>query len=101
VHVGEAIGYASLELDIAPSTTWVTDLVVAQKLRRKGIGSALLLAALDWGSNHASRYLVLEMQPKNNPAIQLAQKFGFDFCGYNDRYYTNNDIGIFFAKSLR
>jgi len=101
VHEGEAIGYASLELDIAPSTTWVTDLVVAQKLRRKGIGSALLLAALEWGSNHASRYLVLEMQPKNYPAIQLAQKFGFDFCGYNDRYYTNNDIGIFFAKSLR
>jgi ribosomal protein S18 acetylase RimI-like enzyme len=45
--------------------------------------------------------MVLEMQPKNYPAIQLAQKLGFDFCGYNDRYYANRDIALFFAKGLR
>ena len=28
----------------------------------------------------ASRYLVLEMQPKNYPAIQMAQKLGLDFA---------------------
>jgi RimJ/RimL family protein N-acetyltransferase len=41
------------------------------------------------------------MQPKNYPAIQLALKLGFELCGFNDRYYANHEIGIFFAKSLR
>jgi hypothetical protein len=31
----------------------------------------------------------------------MAQKLGFEFCGYNDRYFANRDIGLFFAKSLR
>ena len=98
---GTAIGYISLMLDFAPLTTWATDLVVARHLRRKGIGSALVLAALEWSANHATHYLVLEMQPKNYPAIQLTHKLGFELCGYNDRYYENHDIAIFFAKSVR
>jgi GNAT superfamily N-acetyltransferase len=95
------VGYISLMLNIAPVTAWATDLVVVRRFRRQGIGSGLLLAAQEWGSDHACRRLVLEMQPKNYPAIQLAQKMGFDFCGYNDRYYANHDIALFFAKALR
>jgi ribosomal protein S18 acetylase RimI-like enzyme len=95
------VGYTSLMLDIAPLTTWMTDLAVRPRLRRQGIGSLLTLAAQEWGAQHESRYLVLEMQTKNHPAIKMAHKLGFDFCGYNDRYYANHDIGLFFAKSLR
>jgi ribosomal protein S18 acetylase RimI-like enzyme len=98
---GESIAYTSLSLDLTLHITWMTDLIVESALRRKGIGSALLMAALEWGANHASRYLVLEMQPKNYPAFKLVQKFGFEYCGYNDRYFANQDIGIFFAKSLQ
>jgi ribosomal protein S18 acetylase RimI-like enzyme len=77
----------------------MTDLVVAGRLRRQGIGSALVLAAQDWVANHSkSRRLVFAMQPKNFPAINLSQKLGFDFCGYNDHYYPNQDIAIFFEK---
>lgn len=97
---GELVAYASLMLNLAPQTSWITDLVVKRSLRRQGIASALLFAAHSWADQHASRRLVLEMQPKNWAAINLAQKFGFEFCGYNDRYYANNDIGLFFAKGL-
>ena len=97
----EPVGYVSLMLGVAPLTAWATDLVVKRRLRRQGIGSALLLAAQDWGLHHYARNLVLEVQPKNYPAIQLAQKLGFDLCGYNDRYFANHDIALFFAKSLR
>jgi ribosomal protein S18 acetylase RimI-like enzyme len=100
--LGEApVGYISLMLNIAPVTAWATDLAVMRRLRRQGIGSALLLAAQEWGGKNDCRRMVLEMQPKNYPAIQLAQKLGFDFCGYNDRYYANRDIALFFAKGLR
>lgn len=97
----EAVGYVSLMLDIAPITTWVTDLAVVRRVRRQGIGSALVLAAQEWGEQHNTRRLVLEMQPKNHSAIKMTGKLGFTFCGYNDRYFANHDIGLFFAKSLR
>jgi ribosomal protein S18 acetylase RimI-like enzyme len=97
----EPVGYASLMLGLAPLTAWVTDLVVKRRLRRQGIGSALLLAAQAWGLQHDCRNLALEMQSKNFPAIKLAEKLGFDFCGYNDRYYANHDIALFFATTLR
>lgn len=97
---GEVVGYISMMLNIAPVTTWVTDLTVMRRLRRQGIGSTLVLAAQEWGSQHDSRRIVLEMQPKNYPAIHMAQKLGFDFCGYNDRYFANHDIALFFAKPL-
>jgi ribosomal protein S18 acetylase RimI-like enzyme len=101
VLAGEPVGYASLTLNMAPLTAWMTDLVVHRRQRRQGIGSALLLASQEWGAAHGCRHLVVEMQPKNYPGIRAVQKLGFDFCGYNDRYYANHDIGLFFAKSLR
>jgi GNAT superfamily N-acetyltransferase len=96
---GELVGYTSMSQNIALSTIRMTDLVVEPSVRRHGIGTALILAALDWSGAHPhSRRLVLEMQPKNNPAIRLAQKMKFDFCGYQDHHYSNNDIGLFFAR---
>ena len=97
----EVVGYVSLALEIAPITAWVTDLAVVRRARRQGIGSALVLAAQEWAEQHAMRRIVLEMQPKNYPGLKMAKKLGFDFCGYNDRYYANHDIGLFFAKGLR
>lgn len=101
VHQGETVGYISLNLHLAPRTTWATDLAVIRRLRRQGIGSSLVLAAQEWGAQHDTRRMVLEMQPKNYPAIQMAHKLGFELCGYNDRYFANHDIALFFGKSLR
>lgn len=97
----EPIGYVRLMLGIAPMTAWITDLVVKRRLRRQGVGSALLLSAQAWGLHHGCRNLVLEMQSKNYPGVKLAEKLGFEFCGYNDRYYANHDIALFFALYLR
>jgi hypothetical protein len=41
------------------------------------------------------------MQSKNQPAIRLAQKHGYEFCGYNDHYYMTQDVALFFAKALK
>jgi ribosomal protein S18 acetylase RimI-like enzyme len=97
---GEIVGYVSLILDIAPRTTWVSDLVVLRKLRRQGIGSTLILAAQHWARQHHTSRVVLEMQPKNYAAICMAQKLGFELCGFNDGYYLNNDIALFFARPV-
>lgn len=94
------VGYISMMLNIAPLTSWVTDVVVTPQLRRQGVGSVLLLAAQEWARQKQSRRIILEMQTKNHPAMQLAKKNGFDFCGYHDRYYANQDIALFFIKTI-
>jgi ribosomal protein S18 acetylase RimI-like enzyme len=99
VHSGEPVGYTSLVENMIPITTLMMDLVVDPGLRRQGIGTALTLAALDWVQVQTkSHRLVLGMQTKNFPAINLAQRLGFDYCGYIDHYYANRDIAIFFTK---
>lgn len=98
---GKAVGYARLVQDYFPFSVLTTDLVVNKAQRRQGIGSALVLAAQEWAAIRPDiRRLILEMQPKNYPAISLVQKLGFKFCGYNDHYYQNQDTVIFFEKWL-
>jgi ribosomal protein S18 acetylase RimI-like enzyme len=98
---GEIVGYCCLTLSIVPSTSWVTDLAVSRRVRRQGIASTLLHAVQEWAREHNSNRIVLEMQPKNFPAYCLSQKLGYDFCGYNDRYFANRDIALFFGKTFR
>jgi GNAT superfamily N-acetyltransferase len=94
-------GYISLLERGSDSVVWVTDLVVNEVNRRQGVGSALLTAAQDWATARSHRRLILEMQSKNLPAIRIAQKLGYEFCGYNDHYYLNQDVALFFAKALK
>jgi ribosomal protein S18 acetylase RimI-like enzyme len=95
------VGYIGLSDQFSPKTLWVTDCVVREDQRRQGIGAALVLAAQEWGAEHGFRKAILEMQSKNHPAIQLAGKLGYEFCGYNDHYFANQDIALFFSRALR
>jgi hypothetical protein len=42
----------------------------------------------------------MEMTTKNNPAICMARKLGYEFCGYNDHYYETQDIALYFGRSI-
>jgi len=94
------VGYISVLEHSHATTVWVTDLVVSMGSRRQGVGSSLLNAAQDWASSRNARDIFLEMSSKNYPAIRLAHKFGFEFCGYNDHYYVTKDVALFFGRSL-
>ncbi|MEW6716169.1 MAG: GNAT family N-acetyltransferase [Chloroflexota bacterium] len=98
---GMVVGYASLMEGVAPESVWVTDLAVVSAQRRRGVGTALLLASQKWAEQMKKKRLVLEMQSKNHPAIRLAQKLGYEFCGFSDHYYPNQDIALFFSRLLR
>jgi GNAT superfamily N-acetyltransferase len=93
-------GYAALTKQVPQSTVWVNDLVVARPIRRTGVGSQLLKAIVTWGRDQQLKWLVVEVQTKNFPAINFCQKHGLKFCGYNDRYFANQDIALFFAMAL-
>jgi ribosomal protein S18 acetylase RimI-like enzyme len=98
---GTAVGYIHLKVIEEPGTAWVTDLAVAEPMRRKGIGSVLLLAGQEWAAQRGQRYMILEMQSKNYPALRLCNKLGYELCGFNDQYYSNRDIALFFGRLLR
>jgi len=97
----DPVGYISLLERGTASVVWVTDIVVNVASRRQGVGSALLGAAQEWAASRSHRRLILEMQSKNLPAIRFAQKFGYEFCGYNDHYYLTQDVALFFGKALK
>jgi GNAT superfamily N-acetyltransferase len=97
----DIVGYVSLLERGMDSTVCITDLVVNEANRRQGVGRALLAAAQDWAAGRSYRRVILEMQSKNLPAIRFSQKFGYDFCGYNDQYYLTQDVALFFSKSLK
>jgi len=98
---GEAVrGYISVQLGLAPASAWIEDLAVDRVHRKNGIGSALVLAAQDWCGRKGIHRITMEMQPKNYPAIQFSYHLGFEFSGYNDQYYRDQEIAIFFSSFI-
>ncbi|MFT3895493.1 MAG: GNAT family N-acetyltransferase [Anaerolineales bacterium] len=95
------MGYICALEEQGATVAWVTDLVVMPEFRRKGAASALLTATQDWALERGVRRLILEMMSKNQPCIRLAQKFGYEFCGYNDQYYPTQDVALFFGRALK
>ncbi len=98
---GLVLGYINVRIRPGEQGAWVEDLVVNTPFRRHKIGSALLEQAGEWVQASGLRHVTLAVQTKNHPAISFAQANGLVFCGYNDHYYPNQDIAIFFAKNLR
>ncbi len=101
VDDGVPVGYLALVEERASAAARVTDIVVTPERRRQGIASSLLTAAQTWAIERKIQRLVLEMQSKNQPCIRLAQKFGYEFCGYNDQYYPTQDVALFFGRALK
>ena len=98
---GIPVGYVCAVEEHVSAVAWVTDLVVEAGVRRRGAASALLTGVQDWALERGVRRIVLETQSKNYPCIRLAQKFGYEFCGYNDQYYPTQDVALFFGRALK
>lgn len=96
----EAVGYIRFTDEMVAHALWITDVVVGRPLRGQGIARKLVAAAETWGEQRGLRRAIIEVQSKNAPAIRMIQKLGFEFCGYNDQYYSTRDVALFFARSL-
>ena len=97
----EVRGYVDLLAMPWQQMGWVANLAVERNYRRRGIATALLRHARQWARQHGLRLLQAEATTKNYPALRLYQKLGFQFCGFNDHYYPNQDIAVFFVQLLR
>ena len=80
---------------------WVAHMAVDRAHRRQGVGRALMRHARKWAREHGLQMIMAEATTKNYPALCFYQNLGFQFCGFNDHYYTNQDIALFFVQNLR
>jgi GNAT superfamily N-acetyltransferase len=98
---GDILGYATLRQEPVHRLAILHDLVVDRPYRQSRIGTRLLNIARRWAREHALVSLVAEAHTKNYPAISFCLASGLAFCGYNERYFGNQDIAVFFGQTLR
>jgi RimJ/RimL family protein N-acetyltransferase len=83
------VGRLSIARDPHPASPHVADvgLLVASAHRGRGIGGALLDAAVAWARRVGITKLELHVFPHNTPAIHLYERFGFVQEGYRRAQY--------------
>ena len=70
----------------------VSNLWVAERFRRDGVGTALMGKALAEARAAGARALVLETQNCNHPAICFYRKLGFSLIGFDLTAYSQTDV---------
>jgi ribosomal-protein-alanine N-acetyltransferase len=63
-------------------------LFVERDFRRQGIGTALILACMDWAANAGASVLRLEVRASNDVALALYHRHGFNAAGVRPAYYS-------------
>jgi GNAT superfamily N-acetyltransferase len=100
-ETGDVLGYLAMQHDRRHRLGLIHDLTVDRPERRQQVGSRLLGAARVWAKEHQITRMNVEIQSKNLHGIQFFEGLGFNFCGYNDRLFPNQDVALFFSTSLR
>ena len=75
------------------SAAHIISIAVRQEARRRGIGSALLCAALRLLKNRKVEKIYLEVRMSNKNAIDLYKKAGFQIVEVLRNYYSDGEDG--------
>lgn len=68
----------------------VLNVATAPPLRRRGIASALMRAALDYAKQSRVRIVLLEVRRSNRAALRLYRTFAFSAMGIRPNYYSDD-----------
>ncbi len=90
---GKIVAYFEFDTIEWNSTLVMTQLLVDEGVRGKGIGRFVFDFIKDYARKEDYRIITLETQNTNVPAIDFYLKMGFCFCGTNLFFYSNDDIG--------
>ncbi|HZR92739.1 MAG TPA: GNAT family N-acetyltransferase [Gaiellaceae bacterium] len=99
---GRIVGRLSVARDPHPASAHVADLglMVAADYRRRGVGRALLAAAVEWARTSGVAKLELHVFPHNAPAIALYESFGFVREGYRRAHYRRGGYGHGYVDAI-
>lgn len=85
----EIIGFAGVWLSV--DDAHITNIVVKNSYRHKGIGSLLLEKLIEITKENCKASLTLEVNTNNIYAQRLYNKFNFKNLGIRKKYYNNTD----------
>ena len=78
----------------------IMNIAVNKEFRRTGYGSKMLKYLIKRTKELEKPELLLEVNEKNTPAIELYKKFGFSIDGYRKAYYNGEDDAILMNKQI-
>ncbi|MBK5092026.1 MAG: ribosomal protein S18-alanine N-acetyltransferase [Actinobacteria bacterium] len=95
------VGY--LGAQVLGDEVHVTNMAVAPGLRRRGIGTAMLLECLRRGMEQGARWVTLEVRENNHEAREFYSRFGFRDMGLRRGYYIDSgeDAVIMTSRDLK
>jgi len=82
----ELVGFAGIWLSV--DDAHITNLVVKNNYRHKGIGSQLLEKLIEMTKEYHKKSLTLEVNIKNTYAQKLYHKYHFENLGIRKKYYN-------------
>ena len=97
----KVVGYLRLEQDETVNRLILKTGGIMPEYRNKGIGTVLMDRVTEIASHNRLRSIVCMVQAKNDPAIRFLLGKGFVFSGYQEFFFRNMDIGLFFSKNVR
>ncbi len=106
---GEVAGYVMARVELGWGITklglikkgHIVSLAVLEEYRRRGIGTALMLAALEGLKSYEAKEVYLEVRVSNIPAIKLYEKLGFVKKKIIPSYYLDGEDAYLMVKSLQ
>lgn len=95
------VGFLQLEIDAGRSCLRLSTGGVTSDQRNTGIGLALLNYAETTAKKLELKRITVALQSKNTPAIAFIQKQGYRLSGYEEFYFPNLELALFFTKMIR
>ena len=98
---GGVVAFITMSTDSGSGVGSVDDFVVAPEWRRRGVGTALLRAAVAAARDVGTRVVMLPCQARNGAAHAFCRRLGLEFCGYDEQRYLDHDVTLLFAYRTR
>ena len=97
VEAGEMIGFIAGDPRQSNGVVWIATIAVDPRFRRRGIGSALMLACEE---RVRLPLMKLSVRISNEGAINMYQKLGYQTSDIWQRYYNDGEDGLIMTKKL-
>lgn len=92
------VGFAGII--VLPDDIEITNIVTKKSERKKGIGKLLLEKIIEMSRETKKEFISLEVNEKNEIAINLYKKFNFEKVGLRKKYYNGTDDAIIMTRKI-
>ncbi len=79
----------------------INRLTVDTSVRRTGVATQLLSAALGWAEENGCTVLLATVSAKNHPMISLLHARGYCICGYNERHLPSGEVVLYLYRDVQ